>query len=165
MSFVFVSPDLVSSAAADVESIGAALARAQVVAAGPTAGVISAAADEVSTAIAALFSAHAVDYGQVAAQALAFHEQLTQTLAGSAGSYAMAEVAAASPLQAIEQSVLGVLNAPTNALLGRPLIGDGANGAAGSGQAGGAGGFCGATVVTVGLGRPVRPVARAGLPG
>src|ERR1700690_1623322 len=32
-------------------------------------------------------------------------------------------------------------NAPTQALLGRPIIGNGANGAAGTGQAGGAGGI------------------------
>src|ERR1043165_7740426 len=34
-----------------------------------------------------------------------------------------------------------LINAPTQLLLGRPLIGNGANGAAGTGQAGGAGGI------------------------
>jgi hypothetical protein len=48
-----------------------------------------------------------------------------------------AESAAASPLQ----TALNVLNAPTQALLGRPLVGNGANGAPGIGAAGGAGGI------------------------
>jgi hypothetical protein len=47
----------------------------------------------------------------------------------------------ASPLQTLGQDVLGVVNAPTEALLGRPLIGNGANGAPGTGQAGGPGGI------------------------
>jgi len=55
--------------------------------------------------------------------------------------YAAAEAANASPLQTFEQGLLGVINAPTDALFGRPLIGNGADGVAGSGQAGGAGGF------------------------
>jgi PPE-repeat protein len=41
----------------------------------------------------------------------------------------------------VERDVLGVINAPTNYLLGRPLIGDGTNGAPGTGRAGGPGGF------------------------
>jgi hypothetical protein len=47
----------------------------------------------------------------------------------------------ASPLQTIEQDLLGIVNAPTDALLGRPLIGNGANGAPGTGAAGGDGGW------------------------
>ncbi|EFD43073.1 predicted protein [Mycobacterium tuberculosis variant africanum K85] len=41
----------------------------------------------------------------------------------------------------VEQQLLGAINAPTMALLGRPLIGHGADGAPGTGQAGGAGGI------------------------
>ena len=40
------------------------------------------------------------------------------------------------PLATLEHNVLNALNAPTQALLGRPLIGDGAAGAPGTGQAG-----------------------------
>ncbi len=54
-------------------------------------------------------------------------------------SYAAAEAANVSPLRAAERDVLGALNAPTELLLGRGLIGDGASGTASSphGQAGG----------------------------
>ncbi|WP_414467934.1 PGRS repeat-containing protein, partial [Mycobacterium tuberculosis] len=55
--------------------------------------------------------------------------------------YAVAEAASATPLQQIEQALLGVINTPTEALVGRKLIGDGAHGAPGTGQAGGAGGI------------------------
>ncbi len=47
----------------------------------------------------------------------------------------------ASPLQTLEQDLQGIVNAPTEALLGHPLIGNGANGAPGTGGAGGAGGL------------------------
>jgi hypothetical protein len=63
-----------------------------------------------------------------------------QALSGAGASYAGAEAANASPLQTLEQDVLAVINAPTNALLGRPLIGDGANGTAAHPN-GGAGGL------------------------
>ncbi|MEK0729033.1 hypothetical protein OSH23_24295, partial [Mycobacterium ulcerans] len=39
------------------------------------------------------------------------------------------------------RDALNLINTPTNALLGRPLIGNGANGAPGTGQAGGPGGI------------------------
>jgi hypothetical protein len=51
-----------------------------------------------------------------------------------ANSYAGAEAANASPLQAVQQDVVHAVNAPSQALTGRPLIGNGANGAAGTGQ-------------------------------
>jgi len=71
----------------------------------------------------------------------AFHHQFVSAMTGAGQSYAGAEAANASPLQTLEQDVLGVINAPTDALLGRPLIGDGTNGAPGSGAGGGAGGI------------------------
>ena len=48
-----------------------------------------------------------------------------------------AEAANASPLQPL----LNAINAPTEALVGRPLIGNGVNGAPGTGANGGAGGI------------------------
>lgn len=132
----------------------------------PTTALAAAGADEVSAAIAALFSAHAQTYQAVNARAALFHQQFVQAMTGAGESYAAAEALNASPLQALEQGVLGVVNAPTQLLLGRPLIGDGVNattpggaggaggllwgnggngaaGAAGTGQAGGAGGAAG----------------------
>ncbi|WP_413970378.1 YncE family protein, partial [Mycobacterium tuberculosis] len=62
-------------------------------------------------------------------------------LSQAGSTYAVAEAASATPLQQIEQALLGVINTPTEALVGRKLIGDGAHGAPGTGQAGGAGGI------------------------
>jgi hypothetical protein len=70
----------------------------------------------------------------------AFHDQFVQTLSAAGGAYTAGEGANASPLQTVEQDVLGVINAPTNALLGRPLIGNGTNGTAANPH-GGAGGL------------------------
>ncbi len=97
--------------------------------------VAAAAADEVSTGIAALFRAHGQAYQALIARAAAFHDQFVQTLSRGAGSYASAEAANA------EQTLLNAINAPTQVLLGRPLIGNGANGAPGTGQNGGDGGI------------------------
>ncbi|WP_156764704.1 PE family protein, partial [Mycobacterium sp. 1081908.1] len=141
MSFVVAAPAVLASAAADLHSIGAALTEANAAAAGSTTGLLAAGADEVSAAIAALFSGHGQAYQGLSAQVAAFHQQFVQTLTGGAGAYALAEAANASPLQTLEQDVLGVINAPTEALLGRPLIGNGADGAPGTGQPGQAGGI------------------------
>lgn len=102
--------------------------------------MIAAGADEVSAGIAALFGAHARAYQALSAQAAAFHAQFVQALNAGAGSYAAAEGANASPLQTVQQDALNAINAPTQALLGRPLIGNGANAAPGSGTNGGDGG-------------------------
>ena len=75
----------------------------------------------------------------------AFHDQFVQALKAGAGAYAGTEAAnaaaAANPWQMLQQDVLGAINTPTELLLGRPLIGNGANGLAGTGQNGG-GGLC-----------------------
>ncbi|WP_373191256.1 PE family protein, partial [Mycobacterium marinum] len=82
-----------------------------------TTGVLAAAVDEVSIQIAALFGAHARNYQQLSAQAATFHEQFVHTLATASRAYASAEAVNASPLQTLEQQVLSVINAPTEALL------------------------------------------------
>uniref|UniRef100_UPI0009DC3881 PE family protein n=1 Tax=Mycobacterium sp. UM_CSW TaxID=1370119 RepID=UPI0009DC3881 len=134
MSFVVAAPEVLTSAATDLEIIGSALTEAHTAAAGATTGVLAAGADEVSGAIAALFSDHGQAFQALSAQAASFHRQFVQTLTGGAGAYALAEAANASPLQTLEDDVLGVINAPTELLLGRPLIGNGADGAPGTGQ-------------------------------
>ncbi|WP_079121344.1 PE family protein, partial [Mycobacterium tuberculosis] len=134
MSFVSVAPEIVVAAATDLAGIGSAISAANAAAAAPTTAVLAAGADEVSAAIAALFSGHAQAYQALSAQAAAFHQQFVQTLAGGAGAYAAAEAQ-------VEQQLLAAINAPTQALLGRPLIGNGADGAPGTGQAGGPGGL------------------------
>lgn len=137
MSFVIAQPEMIAAAAGELASIRSAINAANAAAAAQTTGVMSAAADEVSTAVAALFSSHAQAYQAASAQAAAFHAQVVRTLTVDAGAYASAEAANAGP------NMLAAVNAPAQALLGRPLIGNGANGAPGTGQAGGDGGlFC-----------------------
>lgn len=63
---------------------------------------------------------HGQTYQALSARAAAFHERFVQALATGGGAYAAAEAASVSPLQ----SALDLLNAPTQALLGRPLIGN-----------------------------------------
>ncbi|MXO40449.1 PE family protein, partial [Mycobacterium kansasii] len=132
MSYVVVAPEIVVAAATDLTNIGSALSEASAVAAAPTTAILAAGADEVSAAIAALFGAHAQVYQALSAQAEAFHTQFVQALTAGAGAYASAEAASASPLQ----SLLDLVNAPTQAVFGRPLIGNGANGAPGTGANG-----------------------------
>ncbi|WP_415624080.1 PE family protein, partial [Mycobacterium intermedium] len=138
MSFVTAAPEALIAAATDLQRIGAELTAAGVAAAHPTASVLAAGADEISAAIATLFSGHAQSYQSLSARATAFHAQFIQALTSGAGAYSGAEATNALA-QSVEADILGVINAPTNALLGRPLIGDGAPGA--PGQNGGAGGL------------------------
>ncbi len=146
MSFLTVVPDIVTGAAADVAGIESAVRSANRAAAASTTGVLAAAGDEVSRAIADLFSGHALDYQMLSVRAAAFQTELARALNAAATQYAAAEAAAAADLsaQSIEQGLLDVVNLPTNLLLGRPLIGDGASGttnAQGVGTPGGGGGL------------------------
>ncbi len=135
MSNLLVTPELVAAAAADLAGIGSAIGAANAAAGAPTMALLAAGADEVSAAVAAVFSSYAQQYQALSAAAAAFHDQFVRALAAGAGAYAGAEAAN------VEQQLLNAINAPTLALLGRPLIGNGADGAAGTGQAGGAGGL------------------------
>ncbi|AGL28289.1 PE-PGRS family protein [Mycobacterium tuberculosis CAS/NITR204] len=134
--YVVASPDLMTAAATNLAEIGSAISTANGAAALPTVEVVAAAADEVSTQIAALFGAHARSYQTLSTQAAAFHSRFVQALTTAAASYASVEAANASPLQV----ALDVINAPAQTLLGRPLIGNGADGST-PGQAGGPGGL------------------------
>ncbi|BBC67515.1 hypothetical protein MMRN_44110 [Mycobacterium marinum] len=140
MSYFIAVPDELALAATELDSIGTTLSAANVAAVLPTTGIPAAGADDVSMAIAALFAGHAQAYQALSTAASTFHTQFVRALNLSGGAYAAADAANASPLQTLEQDLLGVLNAPTQALLGRPLIGAGADGTA-PGQGGGAGGL------------------------
>ncbi len=159
MSLVIATPQLLATAALDLASIGSQVSAASAVAAMPTTEVVAAAADEVSAAIAGLFGAHARQYQALSVQVAAFHEQFVQALTAAAGRYASTEAA-------VERSLLGAVNAPTEALLGRPLIGNGADGTA-PGQPGAAGGLLfgnggnGATPGPAGMAAPALPVGLA----
>ncbi|WP_186246114.1 PE family protein, partial [Mycobacterium simulans] len=135
MSFTTAVPDALVSAASDMAGIGSVLSAANAAAAGPTTALLAAAEDEVSAAVAALFGSHAQEYQTLSAQAAAFHQQFVRAVTSGAGAYASAEA------NNVQQVLLDAVNAPTQSLLGRPLIGNGADGAPGTGQAGGAGGL------------------------
>lgn len=129
MSFLIASPEALAATATYLTGIGSAISAANAVAAAPTTEILAAGTDEVSTAISALFGAHAQAYQALSAHVAAFHDQFVHTLTAGAGSYMAAEAAAASPLQALQLELLNAINAPTLALLGRPLIGDGTDAA------------------------------------
>ncbi|WP_261862177.1 PE family protein, partial [Mycobacterium marinum] len=137
MSFLIAAPDMVAAAATDLASIGSTINTANAAASALTTSVAAAAADEVSTAVAHVFDTYAQEYQTFGAHMAAFHDQFVQTLKTGALAYTGAEAANASPLQ----ELLNAVNAPTQALLGRPLIGNGTDGAPGTGADGGAGGL------------------------
>ncbi|MBX9639503.1 MAG: PE domain-containing protein [Mycobacteriaceae bacterium] len=141
MSILIAAPDLIATAAADVAGVSSSLRAANLAALGPTSTMAAAAGDEVSAAIASLFSGYARDYQALGAQIAALQDQFASAVRAASGAYGVAEAANAGPLQAVADNVLGAINAPTNLLLGRPLIGDGYNGTPGTGQAGGDGGI------------------------
>ncbi|WP_191497953.1 PE family protein, partial [Mycobacterium simulans] len=140
MSFVFAAPEALADAAAGLSAINSALNAGTAAALPATTGVIAAAQDEVSLAIAALFAQHAGDYQAVARQVAAVGDQFMRNLTGAGAAYAVAEAAAAPSLQAFGEDLLAVANAQAMALLGRPLIGNGAD-ATTPGGVGGAGGL------------------------
>lgn len=147
MSFLVVAPEWVESATADLANIRSALDTAHLAAAAPTTGIAAAGADEVSAAVASLFGGFGEEFQALSAQASRFHAQFVQALSTAGGSYLAAEAANASPLQTIEQSllgaistpaaaassplqsieqfVIGVINTPTEILFGRQLISTG----------------------------------------
>jgi hypothetical protein len=96
MSFVTTQPELLATAAGNLQGIGSTMAAGNAAAAAPTTGVVPAAADEVSALTAAQFAAHAEMYQAVSAQAAAINEMFVNTLGVSAGSYAATEAANAA---------------------------------------------------------------------
>jgi PE family len=96
MSFVTTQPELLATAAGNLQGIGSTMAAGNAAAAAPTTGVVPAAADEVSALTAAQFAAHAEMYQAVSAQAAAINDMFVNTLGVSAGSYAATEAANAA---------------------------------------------------------------------
>src|ERR1700733_10671704 len=128
MSYVIATPDALSAAASDLDGLGLSIEAASTAATAPTTNLLAAAQDEVSTAIAALFGNHAEEFHALSAQAAAFHSRFAQALSANSGTYGATEAANVAPLKVFEQVLLGLVNAPTELLMGRPLIGNGANG-------------------------------------
>ncbi|ETZ98344.1 PE family protein [Mycobacterium kansasii 732] len=159
MSFLITTPELLTAAGEELAGIGAAVESANVVAAAATTRIAAAGADEVSRAVAALFAAHAQSYQSVSTRAAAFHDRFVSNLFASTESYVATEAHSAL------QNLLNVVNAPTQALLGRPLVGDGVNGASGTGQDGGPGGILIGNGGSGGSGAPGKPGGNGGSAG
>ena len=96
MTFVTTQPDMLTSAAGQLQDVGTAIAAQNAAIATPTTGVVPAAADEVSALTAAQFASHAQTYQEVSAQAAAMHDMFVRILSASAGSYATTEAANAA---------------------------------------------------------------------
>lgn len=147
MSFVIANPEMLAAAATDLAGIRSAISAATAAAAAPTIQVAAAGADEVSLAISALFGQHAQAYQALSAQATIFHDQFVQALTSGGNLYAAAES------HTVEQMVLNAINAPTQTLFGRPLIGDGGTGGgAGAGDAAASAGGNGGNARLIGNG-------------
>jgi hypothetical protein len=125
MSYVIAAPEMMTSAASDLATIGSDLSAAHTAAALPTAAVMPAGADEVSAVIAHLFSRYGGGFQALAGQAAAFHQQFVQALHAGAGAYASAEAANAAllrPLTAGAGSSASAIAATSPAnLLATPL--------------------------------------------
>lgn len=126
MSFVIAAPEYVAAAATDLANIGSTIGSANAMALAPTSSVMAAGGDEVSALISMLFSAHAQAYQALSAQAASFHDQFVQLMNAGGSEYALTEAANASPMQAVQQGVLGAMNAPSQALTGSPPMSTGA---------------------------------------
>lgn len=101
MSHVTTTPHALAAAAGDLASVGSTIHAANANAAAGTAGVHAPGGDAVSAFVSALFAAHAQAYQAAGAQAHSFHDQFVQALRESAGTYANAEAANASPLDKV----------------------------------------------------------------
>src|SRR5947209_9722608 len=133
-SFLNVAPEVLASASADLNGIGEAI-RDAAASAGPTTTAIAAPAlDEVSAAVAKLFGTYGQQFQALSAQGAAFHSQFTALLASGGAAYAGAEGAANSSFltSLIDLAQPFGVFSPFEALTGRSLFVNGANGANGT---------------------------------
>lgn len=99
MTSLLATPEIITSAVTDIESIGSSISAASAAAASPISGLLPAAADEVSVAIANMLGEHGREFQAVVGQFEAYHTQFQQNLAAAASAYAQTEGAAATALQ------------------------------------------------------------------
>jgi hypothetical protein len=107
MSYVIAAPEMMTSAASDLATIGSDVSAAHMAASAPTVGLLPAAADEVSAGVARLFSRYAEDFHGLASRAAAFQQQFVGHLHAGAGAYASAEAANTASLQPLKASAVG----------------------------------------------------------
>ncbi|MEY8016297.1 PecA family PE domain-processing aspartic protease [Mycobacterium servetii] len=127
-------------------------------------GNVSAAAAQIAAWPAALQGLSAQLSGALGTNSVA---AVTSVAAGNpvAGLVANPAQTLSADLGQAEQTIVNLINAPTNTLLGRPLIGNGASGANGTGQAGQAGGILWGNGGTGGSGANGHPGGAGGAAG
>lgn len=118
MSYVFVEPPALTSAAAELAGIGAALNEATAAAAAPTTAIAAAAADEVSTALANLFGAFGQEYQAISARLASVYAELTERLTATANLYINSE---ATNIASLVENVTQGLYTPTSAPAMSPI--------------------------------------------
>jgi hypothetical protein len=122
---MFVQPQVVANAAANVADIGSMIGAANAAAAGTTAGVVAAAGDEVSAAAATLFNTYAQDYQELLKRAAVLHQQFGQALAAAGKAYVESETAAQALLGGSPAAggVTGAADPPLPQTLIAPSVG------------------------------------------
>jgi PE-PPE domain/PE family len=115
MSLLITDPDMMATAADELQASGSALEAANAAAAAPMTGVLAPATDSVSVRAAALLDAHAQQYQALSARAEAFQNQFVQTLIAAKNSYVEAEASNAAALQAATST--STPSSPTNIAL------------------------------------------------
>ena len=118
MSFLIAAPELVSAAATDLANVGSSITRPTRPRPPRRPRWSRRAPTRCRRPSRRLFGAHAQAYQALSAQAAIFHQQFVQALNSGAATYAAAEAANASPLQALEQGALAAINAPVAVLIG-----------------------------------------------
>lgn len=117
MSFVKAAPEAMTSAAAQLQGIGEALATQNAAALSPTTAIAPAGADPVSQLQASLFATYGSLYQSISDQAAAVHQQLVQVLGQNAGSYSAAEATNQSTTSldnVIQGFLANILGVPTS---------------------------------------------------
>ena len=125
MASMFVQPQVVANAAANVADIGSMIGAANAAAAGTTASVVAAASDEVSAAAATLFNTYAQDYQELLKRAAVLHQQFGQALAAAGKAYVESETAAQALLGGSPAAggVTGAADPPLPQTLIAPSVG------------------------------------------
>jgi hypothetical protein len=108
MSYLTVAPEMMTSAATDLATIGSDLSAAHTTAAS-TVALVPAAADEVSASIADLFSQYGAEFQALGGRASAFHDQFVSNLKARACAYATTETASALPFRTNPQDLVWAL--------------------------------------------------------
>ncbi len=112
MSFISVTPDVMTAASANLANIGSSLRAAHAAAVSQTTAIAAPAADEVSAAIASFFGTAGREFQALGAQAAAYHDNFVGALNAGLGQYVGAEAAN------VQQTLANVVNAPGQTVAG-----------------------------------------------